>query len=71
MFERFTQDARELVHDARWQAQELGHRHVGTEHLLLALLDDEPEDGLLHGLGVDKAAVEHSVRAALERIAQS
>ncbi|WP_242887377.1 Clp protease N-terminal domain-containing protein [Actinomadura litoris] len=38
MLERFTKDARQVVTDTQVQARELGHRRVGTEHLLLALL---------------------------------
>ena len=37
MFERFSRPAREVVLQARKEAQALGHRHLGTEHLLLAL----------------------------------
>jgi hypothetical protein len=43
----------------------LGHDHVGTEHLLLALLELEDGAGLLTGLGVDKSTVEQDVRTAL------
>ncbi len=38
MFERFTQDAREVVVGAQDEAARLHHGHIGTEHLLLALL---------------------------------
>jgi len=38
MFERFTKAARAVVIDAQAQARELGHRPIGTEHTLLALL---------------------------------
>jgi ATP-dependent Clp protease ATP-binding subunit ClpA len=38
MFERFTRDARAVVHAAVAEAQERGDRHVGTEHLLLGVL---------------------------------
>lgn len=38
MFERFRTDAREATVLAQDQARELGHRHIGTEHLLLGLL---------------------------------
>ncbi|WP_242902167.1 Clp protease N-terminal domain-containing protein [Actinomadura terrae] len=38
MFERFTEDARRVVKDTQVHARALGHRHIGTEHLLLALL---------------------------------
>ncbi|MGY1707026.1 Clp protease N-terminal domain-containing protein [Geodermatophilus sp. SYSU D00697] len=39
MFERFTSDARETVVLAQREARELRHGTIGTEHLLLALLD--------------------------------
>jgi ATP-dependent Clp protease ATP-binding subunit ClpA len=39
MFERFTQDARQVVTTAQQEAARLHHGHIGTEHLLLALLD--------------------------------
>ena len=38
MFERFTRAARDVVVQARNEAQESGHRHIGTEHLLLGLV---------------------------------
>jgi hypothetical protein len=40
------------------EALRLGHNYVGTEHLLLALLEAEDEDGPLHRLGVSKDKVE-------------
>jgi hypothetical protein len=36
------------------EALRLGHNHVGTEHILLALLEVEDGTGVLAGLGVDK-----------------
>jgi ATP-dependent Clp protease ATP-binding subunit ClpA len=39
--EGFTHGAREAVDLAREEAQELGHRHVGVEHLLLGLLREQ------------------------------
>ena len=42
-----------------------GHDHIGTEHLLLALLEAEDGAGLLTGLGVDKSAAEAHLVAAL------
>jgi ATP-dependent Clp protease ATP-binding subunit ClpA len=39
VFERFTSDARETVVLAQREARELRHGTIGTEHLLLALLD--------------------------------
>src|ERR687893_3309393 len=45
------------------QALRLGHNYVGTEHVLLALLEHEDGSGTLTGLGVDRAAVEEYVAA--------
>jgi ATP-dependent Clp protease ATP-binding subunit ClpA len=50
MFERFAQAARMAVEDARYEAGRRGDRRIGTEHLLLALLQDE---GLAGIVGVD------------------
>ena len=38
MFERFTQQAREVVIHAQDEARDLDHPYIGTEHLLLGLL---------------------------------
>jgi ATP-dependent Clp protease ATP-binding subunit ClpA len=40
MFERFTDEARNVVVGAQQHARALQHGWIGTEHLLLALLDD-------------------------------
>ncbi|TYB44799.1 Clp protease N-terminal domain-containing protein [Actinomadura chibensis] len=56
MFERFTADAREIVVGAQEEARRLRHHHIGTEHLLLALLAaDCPEAraAAAHGLTAD------------------
>ena len=42
MFERFTQQAKQVVTSAQYEARGLRHDYIGTEHLLLALLR-EPE----------------------------
>lgn len=47
------------------QALRLGHNYIGTEHILLALAEAEPEDGPLHRLGVDPARCETELAAAL------
>jgi ATP-dependent Clp protease ATP-binding subunit ClpA len=41
MFERFSGAARDVVVRAREEAKRLDHHYIGTEHLLLALLDDQ------------------------------
>jgi ATP-dependent Clp protease ATP-binding subunit ClpA len=51
------------------EALRLGHNYVGTEHILLALLELEEGDGVLSGLGVDKTATESHVTAALAALA--
>jgi ATP-dependent Clp protease ATP-binding subunit ClpC len=38
MFERFTEEARQAVVLAQSETRALGHRHIGTEHLLLGLM---------------------------------
>ena len=47
------------------EALRLGHNYVGTEHILLALLELEDGSGVLSGLGVEKPAVEEAVAAIL------
>ena len=47
------------------EALRLNHAHVGTEHILLALVELEDGAGILTDLELDKPAVERSVLAAL------
>ncbi len=53
------------------QALRLGHNYIGTEHLLLALYEEEDDDGTLHQLGVDRDRFESELVAALESITKS
>jgi ATP-dependent Clp protease ATP-binding subunit ClpA len=68
----FSGPARKALELTMREALRLGHNYVGTEHLLLALLEleDGYEDktGPLHGCGVDKAGVEADLIAALESL---
>jgi len=41
VFERFTDDARQVVVRAQAEARRLGHNWIGTEHVLLGLLDEQ------------------------------
>ncbi|WP_030261203.1 Clp protease N-terminal domain-containing protein [Streptomyces violens] len=50
------------------EALRLGHNYIGTEHLLLALLEQEDGEGILTGLGITKEAAEEWVTEALETI---
>lgn len=54
MFERFTDRARRLVVEAQNVSKEMGHNHIGTEHLLLGALRDPESEAtkLLYALGV-------------------
>jgi Clp amino terminal domain, pathogenicity island component len=47
------------------EALRMGHNYIGTEHILLALLELQDGTGPLAGLGIDKAAAEASIAAAL------
>jgi ATP-dependent Clp protease ATP-binding subunit ClpA len=63
MFERFTSQARTVVVRARDESRRLQHGHVGTEHLLLGMLD--PDAGtvaeLLRDAGVDPAGIRDAI----------
>lgn len=50
-------------------ALRLGHNYVGTEHILLALHEEEDDDGALHGLGIDRDRFERELVEALEAFA--
>jgi hypothetical protein len=50
-------------------ALRLGHNYIGTEHILLALLDAEDGTGVLAGLGVDRDRAEADVTAAVAALA--
>jgi Clp amino terminal domain, pathogenicity island component len=57
----FDAAARKALELTYREALRLGHNYVGTEHILLALLELEPDDGVLRGLGLDKAASEAQI----------
>ncbi|MFF0624261.1 Clp protease N-terminal domain-containing protein [Streptomyces sp. NPDC004296] len=50
------------------EALRLGHNYIGTEHLLLALLEQENGSGPLTGLGIEKAAAETFIGEAVAAI---
>jgi hypothetical protein len=58
-------DAKKVLELTFREALRLGHNYIGTEHILLALLEFENGDGVLSGLGIDKAATERWVAQAL------
>jgi ATP-dependent Clp protease ATP-binding subunit ClpA len=53
------------------EALRLGHNYIGTEHILLAMLETEDDDGPLHRLGVDKARAEADLVAALQTLTRA
>lgn len=66
MFERFTEEAREVVRQAQAESRDARAGHVGTEHLLLGLL--APTAGVAHEVlleaGVDAEGVRGAIAAA-------
>lgn len=62
MFERFTQDARNIIVIAQREARDLSHGYVGSEHLLLALaLDLGPAGTTLRGQEITHEAVRDEI----------
>ncbi|MER6139093.1 Clp protease N-terminal domain-containing protein [Streptomyces sparsogenes] len=57
--------ARKVLELTFREALRLGHNYIGTEHILLALLEFEDGSGVLAGLGIDKAATEAKLAEAL------
>ncbi|MET9658197.1 Clp protease N-terminal domain-containing protein [Streptomyces sp. NPDC006510] len=53
------------------EALRMGHNYIGTEHILLALLEQEDGAGVLTGLGIDKATAETGITEALTLITTS
>lgn len=64
-------DAKKILELTFREALRLGHDYIGTEHILLALLEWEDGTGVLSGLGLDKPATERHVTAALDTVVQA
>ncbi|WP_319453852.1 MULTISPECIES: Clp protease N-terminal domain-containing protein [unclassified Mycobacterium] len=64
----FSGAARKVLELTFREALRLGHNYIGTEHILLALLETEAEDGPLHTLGVDKERIETGVVDMLQSL---
>ncbi len=52
MFNRFKASGRQAMDAAREEAITFGHNYLGTEHLLLGVLNTEPGGELLERLGL-------------------
>ncbi len=61
----FDPQAKKVLELTFREALRMGHNYVGTEHILLALLDFEAGTGVLAGLGIDQAAAEASISKAI------
>ncbi|MCQ4206112.1 Clp protease N-terminal domain-containing protein [Streptomyces longispororuber] len=64
----FDAEAKKALELTFREALRLGHNYIGTEHILLALLEQENGSGVLADLGIDKDAAEASIAAALEAL---
>jgi ATP-dependent Clp protease ATP-binding subunit ClpA len=68
MFERFTKDSRGIVVRAQEHARQLGHRYVGTEHLLLAAAGTPaPAGDILRQQGLTVERVEGEIEQLIGR----
>jgi hypothetical protein len=61
----YATDARKALELTFREALRLGHNYIGTEHILLALLEHEAGSGPLAELGLEKARVEAAVLATI------
>jgi Clp amino terminal domain, pathogenicity island component len=61
----FGPQARKALELTFREALRLGHNYIGTEHILLALLELEAGEGVLTGLGIGKAGATDYVTATL------
>ena len=67
----FTPRAKKVLELSLREALQLGHSYIGTEHILLALLEHENGEGVLSGLGIDKGQAEQYIGTTLEKIMQA
>jgi hypothetical protein len=63
----FSRPARKVLELTFREALRLGDNYIGTEHILLALLEAEDEAGPLHKLGVHKPHMESDLAANRHR----
>ena len=68
MFERFTEEARNVMALAGQQAQRFGHNCIGTEHIFLGLLKEEACTGakILKDCGVNTKKIRHELKQFLK-----
>lgn len=64
----FSGPARKVLELTFREALRLGHNYIGTEHMLLALLELEDGSGPLHRSGVEKSRAEADLSSALDAL---
>lgn len=62
----YNSDAKKVLELTFREALRLGHNYIGTEHILLALLEFEHGTGVLADLGLEREPVEAEITKALE-----
>ncbi|RTZ60248.1 MAG: ATP-dependent Clp protease ATP-binding subunit ClpC, partial [Gammaproteobacteria bacterium] len=68
MFDKFTDKARQIILKAKDIASEYGHNYLGSEHLLLALLEnDEITHLVLSRFGLSSDKVKRSILAQITK----
>ena len=69
-FERFDGGAKTALAASQREAERAGSHYIGTEHVLLGLLEPGTGSaGLLHGLGIQEETVRETVRSLLGQVA--
>ena len=58
-------DAKKVLELTFREALRLGHNYIGTEHILLALLEAAPDEGVFDALGLGKPEVEPRILSQL------
>src|SRR3954453_9928289 len=66
----FDDAAKAVLEGTFREALRLGHNYIGTEHILLALLDAEDGTGVLAGLGLDRQRAEAQIGEMLAAAAE-
>jgi len=69
MYDKLTERAKKVISYARQEAQRLGHKYIGTEHLLLGLVREGTGMAatVLHKLGVDPK----KIRLEVEKVVRN
>ena len=72
MYQGFTDEARSVMDSAEKEARGLQHDYVGTEHILLGLLQEgaSPVADVLQTFGLDAAKIRREIERLVQRGAQ-